>query len=163
MKQIDTIIFLLMSVIIIFSCKSGSGETPEHPSIDTVAIKAAIDSLGGMVQRAHDTKDDKLLASTWAKDGILSIAGGPPVKGRDAIVSALGNMPPLPPGGTMTIHPIEVQVLSPEWAYVFGIDSLKFTPQGATKQVTKTSTFFVLVKKTAEGWQTYRETLNPNQ
>jgi uncharacterized protein (TIGR02246 family) len=116
-----------------------------------------------MVQKAHDTKDSKLLASTWAKDGILTIAGSPPIRGRDPIVSAIGNMPPLPPGGKMTIHPIEVQVLSSEWAYVFGIDSLKYTPRGATEQVNKTSTFFVLVRKTPEGWQTYRETLSPNQ
>ncbi len=116
-----------------------------------------------MVQKAHDSRDNKLLASTWAKDGILTIAGSAPVTGRDSIVAALGNMPPLPPGGTMTIHPIEVKVLNAEWAYVWGIDSLKYTPPGTTKQVKETSTFFVLVRKTPEGWQTYRETLTPNQ
>ncbi len=103
------------------------------------------------------------MASTWAEDGILTIAGRPPIRGRDAIVSALGNMPPLPPGGQMTIHPIEVQILGTEWAYVFGIDSLRYTPPKATEQIVETSTFFVLVRKTHEGWQTYRETLTPNQ
>lgn len=163
MKQISAITILLVGIIIIHSCNPGNRQKPEHATIDTAAIKASIDSLGGMVQKAHDTKDNKLLASTWAKDGILTIAGSPPVRGRDAIVNVLGNMTPLPPGGIMTIHPIEVQVLSSEWAYVFGIDSLKYTPPGAKKPIAETSTFFVLVRKTSEGWQTYRETLSANQ
>jgi len=163
MKLILAITILFVTVIFTLACKSGGEQKLEQSALDTVAIKASIDSLGAMVQKAHDTRDDKLLASTWAKDGILTIAGSPPVRGRDAIVSAIGNMPPLPPGGAMTIHPVEVQVLSSEWAYVFGIDSLKYTTPGKTKQIIETSTFFVLVKKTSEGWQTYRETLSPNQ
>ena len=98
MKQILTIIIFLAAFISIPCCKSGDGQEPEQASVDTAAINASIDSLGAVVQKAHDTKDDKLLASTWAKDGILSIAGNPPIRGRNAIVSALGNIPPLPPG-----------------------------------------------------------------
>ena len=163
MKSILAINILFLAVICIPACKSRDEQKLAQSDIDTVAIKASIDSLGAMVQKAHDTRDDKLLASTWAKDGILTIAGSPPITGREAIVSALGNMPPLPPGGTMTIHPIEIQVLNSGWAYVFGIDTLKYTSPGTTEQVIETSTFFVLVKKTPEGWQTYRETLSPNQ
>ncbi len=163
MKSILAIIILFVAVICTPACKSQDEQKLEQSGIDTVAIRASIDSLGAMVQKAHETRDDKLLASTWAKDGILTIAGSPPITGRDAIVSALGNMPPLPPGGTMTIHPIEIQVLNSEWAYVFGIDSLKYIPAGTTEQVKETSTFFVLLRKTQEGWQTYRETLSHNQ
>lgn len=163
MKRILAITFLFAVILCIPACQQQDQQNIEHAAIDTAAIKASIDSLGAMVQKAHTTRDNTLLASTWAKDGILTIAGTPPITGRDSIVSALGNMPPLPPGGTMTIHPIEIQVLSAGWAYVFGIDSLKYTPPGAMKPVKETSTFFVLVRKTTEGWQTYRETLSPNQ
>lgn len=163
MKLILAVTILFVSVICTPACKSWDEQKLEKSDIDTVAIKASLDSLGALVQKAHDTRDDKLLASTWAKDGILTIAGSPPITGRDAIVSAIGNMPPLPPGGTMTIHPIEIQVLNSEWAYVFGIDSLKYTPPGTNEQIITTSTFFVLIRKTPEGWQTYRETLSPNQ
>ena len=120
MKPILAITICFFAIINISACKSGDEQRSAYAALDTAAIKASIDSLGAMVQKAHDTRDDKLLASTWAKDGILTIAGSPPITGRDSIVSALGNMPPLPPGGTMTIHPIEVQVLSSGWAYVFG-------------------------------------------
>lgn len=163
MKSILAIIILFVAVICTPACKSKDEQKLEPSDIDTVAIKASLDSLGALVQKAHDTRDNKLLASTWAKDGILTIAGSPPINGRDAIVSALGNMPPPPHGGTMTIHPIEIQVLNSEWVYVFGIDSLKYTPPGTTEQIIETSTFFVLVRKTSDGWQTYRETLSPNQ
>ena len=160
--SISIIVFILIA-----SCNSQDAHDHEHEHdysvVDTASIKRSIDSLGGVVQKAHDNKDGKLLSSTWAADGILTIAGRPPIKGRDAIVSFLGEMPSLPPGGTMTIHPSEIEVLGAEWAYVFGIDSLKYTRPDTKKEVTETSTFFVLVKKTSEGWQTFRETLTPNQ
>ncbi|MGZ8511807.1 MAG: hypothetical protein ACXWWA_15575, partial [Chitinophagaceae bacterium] len=103
MNTILTIISFFSAVLSISSCKSGDEQKTGHIFLDTAAIKASIDSLGGMVQKAHETRDNKLLASTWAKDGILTIAESPPIMGRDSIVSALANMPPLPPGGTMTI------------------------------------------------------------
>jgi len=163
MKQILLITILFSFVISIVACQQHEKQQFQQSVTDSISIKASIDSLGGVVQKAHDTKDSKLLASTWAEDGILIIAGSPPVYGRNAIVSVLGNMPQLPTGGKMEIHPIEIKVISPEWAYVLGIDSLKYTAHGAAKQTIETSTFFVLVRKTSEGWQTYRETLTPNQ
>lgn len=161
MKQLIsiTLFCLIMSIT---ACQQEVSQTTQQ-TVDTAAIKASIDSLAGVVQKAHDTKDEKLLASTWAKDGILIMAGQPPIYGREAIVSTLNNMPPLPPGGKMEIHPKEIEILSSEWAYVFGVDSLKYTAPGATNETVETTSFFVLVRKTTEGWQTYRETLTPNQ
>jgi hypothetical protein len=63
----------------------------------------------------------------------------------------------------MKMNIVEVQVINAEWAYVFGIDSLRYFSPGKKDTVNETSTFFVLVRKTPEGWQTYRETLSPNQ
>ena len=163
MRKIPAIAALFGFAISILACQQQEKHALQQPGTDTASIMASIDSLGKVIQKAHDTKDSKLMASTWAKDGILIVAGNPPVYGRDAIVSALGNMPPLPPGGKMEIHPIDMQVMSPEWVYVLGVDSLKYTVPGEAKQTIETSTFFVLVHKTAEGWQTYRETLTPNQ
>ena len=163
MKQFLIIVTLYGIVISIPACQQQEKQPLHLQVTDTTSIRASIDSLGRVVQKAHDTKDNKLMASTWAKDGILVIAGSPPIIGRDAIVTALSNMPPLPPGGSMEIHPLDIQVLSPDWAYVLGVDSLKFTIPGDSKQTIETSTFFVLVRKTPDGWQTYRETLTPNQ
>jgi hypothetical protein len=155
-------IAFFVGIVSLSACQQQYKQQLEYAAVDTLAIKAAVDSLGAVVQKAHDTKDDKLLASTWAKDGILSIAGSPPVRGRDAIISAISSMP-LPPGGEMEIHPIEIQVLSREWAYVLGVDTLTYIPSGSTEPIKETFTFFVLVRKTPEGWQTYREMLSPNQ
>ena len=162
MKSLLSITLSACLIIGITACQQEVNRITQQ-TVDTAAIKASIDSLAGVVQKAHDTKDQKLLASTWAKDGIFIMAGQAPVYGRDAIVSAISNMPPLPPGGKMEIYPKEVQVLSAEWAYVLGVDTLKYTLPGATNEIVETSSFFVLVRKTPEGWQTYRETLTPNQ
>lgn len=163
MKRIYAIPLFFCIGISILGCQQQKKQPIQQSATDTTSIMASIDSLGRVVQKAHDTNDSKLMASTWANDGILIIAGSPPVYGRDAIVSALGDMPPLPPGGKLEIHPIEIKVISPEWAYVLGVDSLKYTSPDSTQETIETSTFFVLVRKTSEGWQTYRETLTPNQ
>jgi len=130
--------------------------------IDTASIMKSLDSLGGVVQKAHDTHDKALLASTWAEDGIFMIPGSPIISGRDNIVKKITSMTSLPPDAVLKMNIIEVQVLNSGWAYVLGIDSIVYTPKGK-KPVTKTSNFFVLVKKSDAGWQTYRETLIPNQ
>ena len=131
-------------------------------AIDTAAIAAALDSLGATVMRASETGDAALFASTWAEDGIMSVPGSPPVRGRDAIVEAFRNRPPLPPGGRMTVHPTELQVLSADWAYAFGVDTLTYTPSGGAEPVIETMTFLVLIRRTADGWKTYREVLSAN-
>ncbi|MEO5824322.1 MAG: DUF4440 domain-containing protein [Gemmatimonadales bacterium] len=135
----------------------------ESIAVDTAAILAAIDSLGAVVMRANEAGDAELIATTWAEDGMVSASGSAPVRGRDSIVAAFRRRPPLPPGATMTIHPTEMKVLSAEWVYVSGSDTLTFTPPGAATPVKESFTFLVLVRKTAEGWQSYREVLSANQ
>jgi len=147
----------------VISCQTQNPHDTNTERIDTARILASIDSLGAVVQKAHDTKDSNLLATTWAKNGALVIAGSPPVYGRDSIVTKLRNMPSLPEGGSIKMNIVEVQVINSQWAYVFGIDSLRYFSPSKKDTVNETSTFFVLVRKTSEGWQTYRETLSPNQ
>jgi uncharacterized protein (TIGR02246 family) len=138
------------------------GQQSQRAAVDTSAIQSKLDSLGRLVSQANRTRDAELFASTWAKDGIMSGAGQPLVRGRDSIVAAFKRRQPLPPGAEMTIHPIEMRVLSGQWAYAFGVDSLTYTPDGAGEPVTETSTFLVLIHKTPEGWKTYREVLSAN-
>jgi ketosteroid isomerase-like protein len=144
------------------ACQPQGGGQGQQAAVDTAAIQSKLDSLGRLVSRANRTGDAELFASTWAKEGIMSGAGQPLVRRRDSIVAAFKQRPPLPPGAKMTIHPIEMRVLSGQWAYAFGVDSLTYTPDGAAEPVTETSTFLVLIRKTPEGWKTYREVLSAN-
>ncbi len=54
MKSIIPIVIFFVAVLSIPACKSGDEQKPENATIDTASIKASIDSLGGMVQKAHD-------------------------------------------------------------------------------------------------------------
>jgi uncharacterized protein (TIGR02246 family) len=135
----------------------------QSTAVDTAAILAAIDSLGAIVERADETGDAELYASTWTEDAVISMPGSPPVHGRDAIVADFRRRPPFPRGARFTIHPGEIRILSGEWAYVFGVDSLTYTPERAAEPVAETSTFLVLIRKTPEGWQGYREVIGANQ
>ena len=135
----------------------------QSATVDTAAIRSSLDSLAAAVMRADNTGDAELYASTWADDGIMSVSGSPPVLGRDSIISAFKRRPPLPPGSTLQINPIEIRVLSAEWAYAFGVDTLSYTPKGEQEPIKETSTFLVLIRKTPEGWKTYREVLSSDQ
>jgi ketosteroid isomerase-like protein len=144
------------------ACQPQGGGQGQQAAVDTAAIQSKLDSLGRLVSKASRSGDAELFASTWAKEGMMSGAGRPLVRGRDSIVAAFKQRPPLPPGADMTIHPLEMRVLSGQWAYAFGVDSLTYTPDGAAEPVTETSTFLVLIRKTPEGWKTYREVLSAN-
>lgn len=137
--------------------------SPQHAAVDTAAIGASLDSLAQVVMRANQTGDAELFASTWARDGAMSAPGAPLLQGREAIVAAFRERPPLPPGASMTIHPMEMRVLSADWAYAFGVDSLRYTPEPGAEPVVETSTFLVLIRRTDTGWQTYREVLSANE
>lgn len=154
--------FLSIIAIISGACAPDQPASTSTEALDSAAIRASIDNLAANVMRANQTGDADLFATTWTKDGIMSDAGSPPVHGRDSIVAHFRRRPPLPPGARMTIHPTELQIQSAEWAYVMGVDTLTFTPANASVPVTQTSTFLVILRKTTEGWQTYREVLSAN-
>ncbi len=150
--------------IIAAGCRSPSPLTQDSTeTLDTTAIRASIDSLAANVMRSHETGDAELFATTWAKDGIMSDAGTPPVHGRDSIVARFRRRPPLPPGAKMIIHPTELRIQSAEWAYVMGVDTLTSPSSNDSGPTQKTFTFLVVLRKTSEGWQTYREVLSANQ
>lgn len=161
-------LLLILFVVVAMASFGACQPQDQRPSaqgaaVDTAAIRASLDSLGKVVSRANRSGNAELYASTWAMDGAMSGAGTPLIQGRDSIVAAFKRRPPLPPGAEMTIHPIEMRVLNEEWAYAFGVDSLTYTPENAAEPVTETSSFLVLIRKTPEGWKTYREVLSANQ
>jgi len=146
----------------------GACEPQDRPevgaaAIDTAAIMAALDSLAAAVTESHTSGSAERFSATLAPDAIASIPGSPMTQGREAIVAGFKATPPLPPGATMKVTPMEIRVLSADWAYAFGVDTLTYTPPGATQPKKETSTFLVLIKKTPEGWKTYREVLSANQ
>lgn len=139
------------------------GQSDQVATVDTAAILLALDSLAAAVMRADNTGDTELFASTWAEDGVMSLPGGPLIRGRDSIAAVFKHRPPLPPGGSLRINPMEIRVLSAQWAYAFGVDTLTYTPKGAQEPIKETATFLVLIRRTPDGWKTYREVLSPNQ
>ncbi|MGH7575037.1 MAG: YybH family protein [Longimicrobiales bacterium] len=160
----------LLRALILVACQLAVACQPQsHPpsdpglAIDTAAIRGALDSLGAVVMEADQSGNAELYASTWAEDGVLITPGTPPIYGRDSIVAAFRRRPPLPDGATLTIHPTEMRILNAEWVYVFGVDTLSYALVEGAEAVTETLTFLVLVRRTPDGWQTYREVLSPDQ
>ena len=73
------VIMLLACVLGIMGCQDQNEKFIALNDVDTTAILKSIDSLGAVVQIAHTAGDNKLLASTWAVDGIFINCESPPV------------------------------------------------------------------------------------
>src|SRR6186997_2171293 len=106
----------MKKTLLIFLCLNYYLTNAQQSVIDTASIMKSLDSLGGVVQKAHDTHDKALLASTWAEDGIFMVAGSPIISGRDNIVKKITSMPSLPHNVVLKMNILEVQVLNAGWA-----------------------------------------------
>jgi len=134
-----------------------------NENLDAAAIGAALNELANTIKRAFATSDADLYVSAFTEDAILSMPAMPQARGKAAIKEFFINRPELPPGATFEVEPTEIEILSSEWAYAFGVDTLKYTPPGSGKELTETMTFMVLIRKTSDGWKTYREVLSADQ
>jgi uncharacterized protein (TIGR02246 family) len=137
-------------------------KSPESSTFDADENGAALNDLADTIKRAYASGDAELYASAFADDAIVSMPNQAPLCGRDAIKSAFETKPPLPAGATFDVDPTELEIISPEWAYAFGTDTLSVPIPGSEPRI-ETMTFMVLIRKTPEGWKTFREVLSADQ
>ena len=126
-------------------------------AVDTARVRATIDSLRDLYERGVATGDFERLATVLAEGAVMVGPGGPQ---WDSLRAA--SPYPWPPGATIDITPIEVRVLSGEWAYEFGTSVTKYTPEGRTEMRTLRDTYLVLFRNTGDGWKVYREVASPD-
>jgi len=125
-------------------------------------IMAALGALAETIKQAHATDDVDLYLSAFDEDAIVSMPNIPPVRGHDALRAAFENRPQLPPGATFKVEPLELEPLCQEWAYAFRTETLEYQPPGSAGHIRETMTFLVLIRKTPEGWKTFREVVSPD-
>jgi ketosteroid isomerase-like protein len=118
---------------------------------------ATIDSMRALYERSVATGDFERMGTLLAEGAVMVGPGGPH---WDSLRAASDL--PWPPGATLEISPIEVRVLSDEWAYEFGTSTATYTPTGASELRTLRDTYLVLFRKTADGWKLYREVASPD-
>ena len=119
------------------------------------------DELGRLahsIKQAYATNDVELYLSAFDVDAIVSMPGVPPFRGHDELRAAFVNRPSLPPGATFEVNPLELAPISADWAYAYGTDTLTHADRKK-----ETMTFLVLIRKTADGWKTFREVLSSDQ
>jgi uncharacterized protein (TIGR02246 family) len=127
---------------------------------DDAAIGTALAELAERVQTAYKNNDSELYASTLHEDAIISVPGAGPVRGREALTAAFESRPQLPPDATFEVEVRELEIISADWAYAFGTDTI--TIPGAAG-IVQTMTFMVLLRRTRDGWKTFREVLSADQ
>ena len=126
-------------------------------------IYAALGELANTIKRAYATNDADMYASAFTDDAVVSMPGTPPVRGRDALKKVFESRPPLPAGAVFEVDPAELEIINGEWAYAFGTDTLSIPNAEAGDPIIETMTFMVLIRKTPEGWKTFREVVSADQ
>ena len=121
-------------------------------------IMAALGAMANTIKQAYATNDVELYLSAFDRDAIVSKPNEPPVRGHDELRAAFLHRPELPPGATFEMTPSEFVPMSPDWAYVYGTDTLTLADG-----MKETMTFLVLIRKTSDGWKTFREVLSADQ
>lgn len=135
----------------------------EKEKFDAEKIGSALTELAETVKSAYATNDAELYASTLADDAIVSMPGTTPVRGRAALKAAFESRPPLPAGATFEVNPTEFEIINDDWAYAFGTDTLTLPAGEGGSPIVQTMTFMVLIRRTSEGWKTFREVVSANQ
>ena len=135
----------------------------DEEKFDAARIRSELTELAETVKSAYATNDAELYASTLADDAIVSMPGTTPVRGRAALKAAFESRPPLPAGATFEVNPAELEIINDEWAYAFGTDTLTLPAEQGGSPIIHTMTFMVLIRRTSEGWKTFREVLSANQ
>jgi uncharacterized protein (TIGR02246 family) len=130
---------------------------------DADQTRAALTELAETVKTAYKQNDAEMYASAFAEDAVVSMPGRPPVKGREALKAVFESRPPLPPGATFEVNATELEIISAEWAYAFGTDTLTIPAGDGAPPIVQTMTFMVLIRKTPEGWKTFREVVSADQ
>ena len=121
-------------------------------------IKVALGELGATIQRAFVDNDVETYLSAFDEDAVTSLPGSPPMRGHNALRNFFENRPGFPPGATFSIQPLEIEPLCPDWGYAYGTDVIAL-PDGSTQ----TMTFLVLLRRTENGWKTFREVVSADQ
>lgn len=130
---------------------------------DAAEISAALKKLAETVKTAYKNNDAEMYASAFAEDAIVSMPGTAPIRGRDALRAAFESRPTLPPGAVFEVDPTELEIINGEWAYAFGTDTLTIPNPDASHSMIETMTFMVLIRKTPDGWKTFREVVSADQ
>jgi ketosteroid isomerase-like protein len=133
-----------------------SASTVDATAVDTVAVRVAIDSLRARYEAAVASGDFASLGALVTEDVIAVGPGGPQ---WDSLRAASDS--PWPPGATVDINPIEVRVLSHDWAYELGSSTATYTPRGSSERRTLQDTYMVLFRRTPSGWKLHREVASP--
>lgn len=130
---------------------------------DVAEIGAALERLAETVKTAYRNDDVEMYASAFAEDAIVSMPGMAPIRGLEALKAAFIVRPKLPPGATFEVVPQELEIINSEWAYAYGRDTLTIPYGAGGSPIVETMTFLVLIRKTDEGWKTFREVVSSDQ
>jgi ketosteroid isomerase-like protein len=115
--------------------------------------RAEIDRLRSQYEAAVARGDTVAMGALLADGAVFVRPGGPDWDAMAAVASGA----PFPPGARIRITPIEVVVLSTEWAYEFGTSVTTYTPDGADQARQLRDTYLILLRNTGDGWKAYRE------
>ncbi|MDX1639156.1 MAG: nuclear transport factor 2 family protein [Balneolaceae bacterium] len=148
------VLLIAVAGLLSTACRPESPRQRNHLNtpVDTLAVRAAIDSLRKNYQQAVARGDYQTL-NTFLTDEALIVNPG---SAEWRAMRAESDLP-FPKGATLEIEPSELVVLGPDWAYEMGTSSVTYVPANSETEVTLSETYLVLFRRTPDGWNVHRE------
>ena len=137
---------LALATVMLVGCQpQNGGQTTEAVPLDTAEVEATLDSLRRTFVQAYEAGDAQTIGSMWAEDGLQSVAGEPPLQGRDTIQAAYEAFFSATEGTReVTIDSVyDVQVMGDRWAYTYGTLSYRDQLAGSDSVQTGRTTYLV--------------------
>jgi ketosteroid isomerase-like protein len=120
---------------------------------EKASIKTEIDALRARFEAAVASGVLEQMIPLLADGAVMVQPGTPDWKAMTAAAKGA----PFAAGARIAIKPIEVVVLSREWAYEFGTSITTYTPEGTNSAQQLRDTYLILLRNTGDGWKAYRE------
>ena len=139
---------------ILTSCQARDRQQAEPlTSAEVAASRAAIDKLRAEYEKTVAAGDFDAMSALLAEGAVMIRPAGPE---WDAMAAAAAGAP-FPQGARIDITPVEVVVISKEWAYEFGTATTIYTPEREESPRQLRDTYLILFRNTGDGWKAYRE------
>jgi ketosteroid isomerase-like protein len=120
---------------------------------EQASIKTEIDALRARFEAAVASGVLEQISPLLADGAVMVQPGAPDWNAMAAAAKGA----PFAAGARIAIKPIEVVVLSREWAYEFGTSVTTYTPEGTNSAQQLRDTYLILLRNTGDGWKAYRE------
>lgn len=143
------------AVPVLASCQPAGEGGMEEAAVDTAAVLSAADSFRTAYEDAYNAADTAAVASMFSRDIVFLPAEGPPIRGREDVVSFLS--PGMAMNQNISIDPGGTKLVGSGAVVDHGTVTFTVTPPDAdSARTTHRHGYLIVAQEGSDGWKLVR-------